>query len=172
MKDTLGEPFWYMASDQFIEIGMAPSRKDKGGDFDWGILRPKFFDGFHRLLPAFAAAGNNLIVEHIVEFESWLNDLLRLLSGFDVFFVGVHCPLSEVEKRERERGDRQKGEARYHMKTHDYCVYDFEVDSREPASDNAERIVNAWRQRKSPSAFERMRASRFSPPLSEPDSHV
>ena len=145
-----------MASDQFIEAGMAPSRKDRGGDFDWGVLRPKFFDGFHRVLPAFAGAGNDLIVEHIIESKSWLHDLLELLHSFDVFFVGVHCPLTELERRERERGDRQIGEARFHMKTHDYCLYDFEVDSREPAAENAERIVSAWRQRGSFSAFRKM----------------
>ena len=161
LKNALGEPFWYIASDQFIEVGMAPTRKDKGGEFDWNDLRPNFFAGFHRVLPAFAGAGNNLIVEHIVELESWLDDLLRLFHGFDVFFVGVHCPLEELERRERERGDRQMGEARYHMKTHDYCQYDFEVDSREPAVDNAKRIIGAWHGRTNPSAFERMYHSKF-----------
>lgn len=150
-----------MASDQFIEIGMAPSRIDKGGKFEWGEVRPRFFDGFHQVLPAFASAGNNMIVEHIIEFETWMTDLLKLLHGFDVFFVGVHCPLDEVEKRERERGDRQIGEARYHMKTHDYCNYDFEVDSREPATQNVKRIATAWQQRKRPSAFERMYKAKF-----------
>lgn len=162
LKTVLNEPFWYMASDQFIEIGMAPTRKNKGGKFDWGDLRPTFFDGFHHVLPAFAGAGNNLIVEHIVEVESWLDDLLRLLHGFDVFFVGVHCPLEELEKRERERGDRKIGEARYHLKTHDYCQYDFEVDSRKPAADNAEQIVKAWHERTKPSIFEQMYLAKLS----------
>ena len=161
LKTALSEPFWYMASDQFIEVGMAPTREDEGGAFDWEALRPNFFDGFHRVLPVFAGAGNNLIVEHIVEAESWLDDLLRLLHGFDVFFVGVHCPLVELEKRERERGNRQVGEARYHLKTHDYCQYDFEADSRKPAADNAEQIIRAWRRRMSPSAFEQMYQSKF-----------
>ena len=167
LKGVIDEPFWYMASDQFVEAGMAPSRKDEGGDFDWNILRPHFFDGFHRVLPAFASAGNNLLVEHIIEEERWLDDLLRLLHGFDVFFVGVHCPLEEVLRRERERGNRQLGEARYHMKTHDFCSYDSEVDSREPATDNAERIIRAWRQRRSPSAFEAMYEARVATPSSD-----
>ena len=169
LKNAIGEPFWYMASDQFIEVGMAPTRKDKGGDFDWGVLRPKFFDGFQRVLPAFAAAGNDMIVEHIVESQNWMDDLLKLLHGFDVFFVGVHCPLEEAEKRERERGDRQTGEAHYHMKTHDCCFYDFEVDSTEPAGDNAERIIRAWRQRERPSAFERMYGLKFGASLPSPE---
>lgn len=100
-----------------------------------------------------------MLVEHIIETRAWLNDLLRLLRGYDVFFVGVHCPLEVLERRERERGDRHLGEARYHLKTHSYCTYDLSVDSREAPEDNAQRIVRAWTRRTSPSAFEMMYAA-------------
>jgi hypothetical protein len=33
----------------------------------WQQMRPRFFDGFHRCLPALATAGNDLIVERIIE---------------------------------------------------------------------------------------------------------
>ena len=113
----------------------------------------RFFDGFHRSIPAFAAAGNNLIVEHIIEFDWWLDDLVLMLCDFDVFFVGVHCPPEELERRERERGNRTIGEAVYHMKTHNYCSYDFEVDARLDATDNAAKIIAAWRLRQMSGAF-------------------
>ena len=41
-------------------------------------------------------AVNSLIVEHVIEFPYWLDDCVRLLTPFDVFFVGVHCPHSDV----------------------------------------------------------------------------
>ena len=75
-------------------------------------MRPHFFEGFHNCLPALASAGNNLIVEHIVETAEWMERLLRLLEPFDVYFVGIHCPLEELERREKARGDRRIGEAR------------------------------------------------------------
>jgi chloramphenicol 3-O phosphotransferase len=156
LREALPEPFWYMASDQFIEVGMAPSRRDQGGRFDWGELRPHFFDGFHKVLPAFASAGNHLLVEHIVEFQDWMDDLVQLLHGFDVFFVGLQCPADVLEQRERDRGNRQIGEARYHLKTHNYCSYDLEVDCQHNLQDNVNLILNAWRQRSAPSAFEKM----------------
>jgi len=156
LKETLTEPFWHISSDQFIDIGMAPSRKDRGGRFDWSQLRPKFFDGFHNVLPAFASAGNNLIVEHIIESPDWMDNLVELLKDFDVFFVGLHCSIEVIEKRERERGNRQIGEAQYHMKTHDYCTYDLEVECQDDVLKNAQTIITAWQKRKSLSAFRQM----------------
>jgi chloramphenicol 3-O-phosphotransferase len=35
----------------------------------------------------------------------------RAAGALDVFFVGVHCPLRELKRRERQRGDRRPGEA-------------------------------------------------------------
>ncbi len=148
LQNALDEPFWHISSDQFIDIGMAPSRLDRGGKFDWSEVRPKFFDGFHRVLPAFASAGNNLIVEHIIESHVWMDDLLRLLKDDDVFFVGLHCPLEVIEKRELERGNRHIGEAKYHMKTHDYCKYDLEIDCRHSTEENVEAVITSWQQRK------------------------
>jgi chloramphenicol 3-O-phosphotransferase len=52
------------------------------------------------------------IIEHIIEFRAWREDLARLLEGHDVFLVGVHCDLAEVDRRGRDRGDRRIGEGR------------------------------------------------------------
>jgi hypothetical protein len=63
------------------------------------------FDARRRPLP------NNLLVYHIVETREWLTNLLSLLHSFDVYFVGIHCPLAEFERRELVRGDRTIGES-------------------------------------------------------------
>jgi chloramphenicol 3-O phosphotransferase len=62
-----------------------------------------------------------------------------------VFLVGVHCPLEELERRERARGDRGVGDARRDLETvHTFCAYDLEVDSTAPPEQNAARILAAW----------------------------
>ena len=131
------------------------------GELDWARMRPAVFDGFHRSLSALAEAGNNLIVDHIIEQEQWLADLVRLLSPFDVFFVGVHCPLPELERRERHRGDRRPGEARgdFHS-VHRFTEYDLDVDATQPIEDNVTRLIGAWQARSHPTAFERMATHR------------
>ena len=157
LQAALDEPFWNISIDHLNSAGILPNARIKSGEFPWPALRPRFFDGFHRCLPALAAAGNNLIVEHIVETEAWRDQLLGLIGHLDVFFVGVHCPLAELERRERERGDRRIGGARHDYETtHRLCLYDLEVDSTGSLEHNVDAVTTAWKHRRRPGALEQM----------------
>ncbi|GAA3108803.1 hypothetical protein GCM10010520_61700 [Rhizobium viscosum] len=142
LRTAIGEPFCYYASDQLADAGFRADRRLAPPD-----ERARFFDGFHRSIAAFAGAGNDLLVEHIVEETVWWSQLQTILEPFDVFWVGVHAPLAEIERRERERGNRSIGEAAYHLKTHDYCSYDIEVDTALPQEGVLSAIIEAWRNR-------------------------
>jgi chloramphenicol 3-O phosphotransferase len=87
------------------------------------------------------------LVEHIVEEQSWADDLNILLAPFDVFWVGVHAPIAEIERREQLRGNRQIGEGLYHLKTHSFCKYDIEIDTTHSVDQNVAKIVAAWKDR-------------------------
>ena len=52
-----------------------------------------------------AAAGNNLIVDRLVETPAWLNMLLGLLPPIDVYFVGIHCALMELDSTSSAESD-------------------------------------------------------------------
>ena len=93
LQQTLPMPFWHFSFDHLRDSNALPMARIRSGDIDWSTIRPTVFDGFHRCLPVLAEAGNNLIVDHIIENEMWMSDLVTLLTGLDVFFVGVHCPL-------------------------------------------------------------------------------
>ena len=69
LQKTLEEPFWHFSIDHLREARVLPMERIKSGEFVWPAMRPAFFEGFHCSLPALAAAGNNLIVEHIIETE-------------------------------------------------------------------------------------------------------
>ncbi len=155
LQDALDEPLWHFSIDHLLAAGVLPRTRIDRGVFPWQSLRPQFLDGFHRCLPALAAAGNNLIVEHIVETREWMHRLLRLLSEVDVFFVGVHCPLPELQRREIERGNRRIGEAQGDFEvTHTLGTYDFELLSTRPLEENVIATITAWKARQRPSAFE------------------
>lgn len=157
LQKQFDEPFWHLSIDHLRESGVLPLDRVRAGDFVWKSMRPAFFQGFQNTLPAIAAAGNNLIVDHIVETRAWMTSLLSLLGSVDVYFVGIHCPLVELERRELARGNRRIGEARNDFETiHDFVSYDLELDSTRPAESNAAALIAAWRQRSQPSAFNRM----------------
>jgi chloramphenicol 3-O phosphotransferase len=159
VQDRIGEPFWHFSFDHLRDGGVLPLSRVRNGDFEWPRLRDPIFEGFDRSLPAFLQPGNNLIVEHIVETRAWMDRLVRLLDGFDVFFVGVHCPLEELERREIARGDRRLGDAARDFHTiHQHAVYDLELDSTRSPQDNADTLIQAWLARSSPSAFDRLRS--------------
>jgi chloramphenicol 3-O phosphotransferase len=149
MQRALDEPFLHVTSD-YLALGL-PERGDADSPFQWWTnVRPRFFDGFHRCVAALASAGNDLIVDHVIEFRSWRVELRRILDPFDVFLVGVHCALDEIDRRESARGDRARGEGRSHIADgiHTFGPYDFGVDTtgREP-TDVAAEVIGRWRTR-------------------------
>lgn len=156
---VLDEPFLHVSSDHLVAAGILPARREEGGPFDWWLqMRPRFFAGFHRCLPALALAGNDLIVDHVIEFASWRHDLARLLTGLDVFLVGVHCDVDELDRRERQRGDRRIGEGRTHVavdRIHTFGPYDLEVDTTAGVTPAlASSVVQAWQQRTPPAVLQ------------------
>ncbi len=148
-------PFWHFASDQFVEVGMLPKRINDGGSFDWSHHRPKFFKAFHYCIESVLKAGNNIILEHIIENKRWHSLLQEILTPYDMFFVGVHCPVATLRKREETRGDRSSGEAEFHLKhVHSYAEYDFEIDTSMNTNEiNAQLVLDEWVKREESSFF-------------------
>lgn len=133
----------------------------KSGEFNWKEARAAFFNGFHASLPAYANAGNNLILEHILDREGWLEELHQVLCAHNVYFVGVHCPLDVLIKREAARGDRPLGSAKADFETvHIGKVYDVEVHAENGVEHNIDVILKGWRSGSRASSFASGRASR------------
>ncbi|GAA1351522.1 chloramphenicol phosphotransferase CPT family protein [Streptomyces beijiangensis] len=151
-----GPPYYRMAVDGFLR--MTTLREEHTSDLD-AVLR-RMRAGFHRSVAAMASAGNDVIVDHVLS-EPWrLADCLEVLPGADVLFVGVHCPLAELERREAARGDREAGIAALQFgRVHAHGLYDVECDTgTTSARDCALLIRKALAEPPaSPTAFERLR---------------
>lgn len=142
LRPLLPASFCYYASDQLADEAfrpLDPAARLAGRD--------AFFTGFHRSIPAFASAGLDLLIEHIVEEQQLADDLSILLAGLDVFWVGVHASVDVTTTREAMRGNRTIGEAAYHLKTHTFCRYDLEVNTSQTLPDVTAAIVQAWQER-------------------------
>jgi chloramphenicol 3-O phosphotransferase len=154
IRDRAEVPFWHYSIDHLRDSGVLPSERITRGDFAWRDIRTGFFEGFHRSIGSFADAGNNLIVEHILDTEGWLATLAEILAPHDVLFVGLHVPLEELVRREIARGDRPVGMAAGDFDSvHKGLHYDLEVDTSRDAGENAELALAAWRSRRSRSVL-------------------
>ncbi|MFE6482442.1 AAA family ATPase [Streptomyces sp. NPDC057757] len=125
--------------------------------------------GFHRAVAGMAAGGNNLVVDHPLSRRWRLLDLLGLLVPEDTVLVGVRCPLPELERRERERGDRQPGlAAMQYDAVHSHGPHDLDVDtSLHSPRECALRVRDLLADRPSPTAFETLRRTLRTPPTSQ-----
>jgi chloramphenicol 3-O phosphotransferase len=157
LQKQLDLPFIRFSFDLFLDHQAFPLEQIKNGRFSWEQMRPSVFQGLHQCLPALATAGNNIIFDHIIETRAWLHELISLIAELDLFFVGLHCSLSELERREMERGDRRPGDARQDWETvHSIPTYDLELDSEQPLNENVALLMQAWKARKRPSALDKM----------------
>ncbi|MEH0632189.1 AAA family ATPase [Streptomyces bottropensis] len=126
--------------------------------------------GYHRAIAGMAAAGNLVVMDHVLSAEWRLRDCLDLFVPQDVVFVGVHCPRAELERRERQRGDRPPGlAARQLAQVHAHGLYDVECDtSRADPPRCAARIKDFLSDRPTPTAFQRLRDERDTGRLTAP----
>ena len=146
LQRTIELPFWHISIDHLRDSGVLPLDRFQTGEFDWQPARRAFFDGFHTSLAAYADAGNNLIIEHILDTPGWAETLHALLRPHDVLFVGIHCAIPELQRREARRGDRPTGSAKRDQRTiHQGRIYDLEVNSEDGVQTNVALILTAWR---------------------------
>jgi chloramphenicol 3-O phosphotransferase len=79
---------------------------------------------------AMADTGADLVVDEVIWDPAELADYRRRLAGHTFRAVGLVAPLEVIEARERARGDRVLGLARWqHDKVHAGLTYDLELDA-------------------------------------------
>lgn len=150
LQKSLPDPFLHLQLDSYIE--MLP-RTD-----DWEMFQ-RMVRGLNRSVAVMTEEGNNLIVDHVLIDTAWLKQLLDLLRERYVLFVGLDCPLEELERRESERDLRRQGFARQQFNNiHTDKVYDLKLDTSVlNAEDCVERVLKFYHDNE-PQAFEKMRA--------------
>lgn len=161
LLDLLDGTWFHMPVDAFHSM-----RCDKPiADEDLQAEIDRTAKGFHRAVAGMAAGGNNLVVDHPLSRRWRLLDLLDLLVPEDTVLVGVRCPLTELERRERERGDRELGLAAMQFdQVHAHGAHDLDVDTSLLSPEEcALRIRDFLTDRPRPTAFEQLRTTLRNP---------
>jgi chloramphenicol 3-O phosphotransferase len=150
LVDGLDDGWFHLGIDHFRE-----RRKWRRWDQD---AAQRLVLGFHRAVAGMAAAGNDVVVDHVLG-ERWrLADCLEVFTG-PVYFVGVRCSLAELKRREVARGNRKVGLAEIQFPlVHQHGVYDVQVDSDQHTAAECAALIRDRLTQGPPTAFDELRA--------------
>jgi chloramphenicol 3-O phosphotransferase len=160
---VLDEPWFHLPVDA-INAMRSRQRTLELSPADLELVLARTRAGFHRAVAGMAAAGNDVIADHVLS-ERWrLLDCLAVFAAFDVVFVGVRCAPAELARRERLRGDREPGLAlAQHERVHAHGHYDLECDTTNASPLDCALAIKAFLARASdrnePRAFDELRAA-------------
>jgi chloramphenicol 3-O phosphotransferase len=85
---------------------------------------------YYKNVAMFLDRGVNLILDQILHDPITLQNFYETLKSYPILFVGVQCPVEELTRREKLRGDRQIGQANSQLSfVHKQEIYDIEVDT-------------------------------------------
>ena len=137
--------YYLLSGDVFINMASAKHS-------NWEIERfPKAWlkealTGMHHTIKLYSDIGYNTIVDHVLlnVLES-LKECVELLHDYPVLFVRVTCPTEELRRREKERGDREVGQAESQLSILEpQDIYDITVDTHSETQDECiSKISNA-----------------------------
>ncbi len=157
LQKVMSKAYLYVSVDNYLHQLPDAFLEDK----DWiSQALPSLLAGFNNSSAAMAHAGNNVIIDQVLQESSWMEPCVQAFEGLDVVFIGVRCPLDVLEAREKARGDRQAGMALYQYdRVHSHGTYDVEVDSSKLSVDECVSVIRKYVQSdQRPTAFEKLRA--------------
>ena len=146
LQELMPDPWLHVGLDHFEAMQPRKQGQRIHCFYGQGVEQPDFVPVLHDAVAGFARMGANVINEHILLERRWLDDLVARYRDLPVLFVGVLCPLEELERRERERNRGiQIGQSARQFKQlaylHDANPYDVTFDtSQRTAADCAAQI--------------------------------
>jgi chloramphenicol 3-O phosphotransferase len=155
LQAVTAEPFLHLQMDAFFEMmplalqdhpdGFAFKAEEVDGKpqivITSGPVGQRCMNGMRHAIVAMAGQGNNLIVDDVMMGgdRAAYDDLL---AGIAVHWVGVFAPLDILEAREKQRGDRLIGLARWQYdRVHLGQRYDLEIDTSQASPEACARVI-------------------------------
>jgi chloramphenicol 3-O phosphotransferase len=127
VQSVLDWPSIHLEEDRFVYDTVHPRFLQPGvGEqtFERTML------GYYRSLAAFASTGFCVLADTGFYSQLLVDVCRHELRDRKVWWIGVHCSLAELERREQSRPDRAIGLARSQYDTiHAHARYDIEVDT-------------------------------------------
>ena len=164
LQHAFEEPFLHVGIDKII--GWMPEKVNDwtGGEasigFSWkksedatgnpiqelqvGLYAQKIGKTFQEVVLALAKMGHHILIDDVSFGKKQFDEWKKILKDFRVLLVGINAPLTVLEQREKERGNRIPGSARgpFH-KVHIDATYDLEVDTHKGSRDDNVKTIKS-----------------------------
>ena len=153
LQERLDEPYYVINVDSFLGTGiMFPEKFATADDAGYEMFL-RTSSGMHHVIKLYSDMGLNTIVDHCLVSNFFdrdpkgLEECVELLHEYPVLFVHVTCPIEELRRREKERGDRRIGQAKEQLSILvPQDTYDITIDTHNESKDACiERIVAAFK---------------------------
>ena len=149
LREKLPEPYFIMGNDLwgfFFTDLIAPKELQELKETDFKELEYQSLSMMIKVIRLLSDEGNNVVVDSVlltVQKNDLLREFVKALHDYPVLFVHVTCPVEELRRREKERGDRRIGQGEEQLATlYPQDTYDITVDTfRESKEDCADRII-------------------------------
>lgn len=135
LQENVNEIYYRLSADDFINMVNFKKMHD-----NLPLILGETLIAMYHTIKLFSDRGLNVIVDHVLletlEDKYTTPGCVKLLHNNPVMFVRVDCDLPELERRERERGDRDIGQAKWqieHMHSHD--IYDLRINTFKQSTD-------------------------------------
>lgn len=158
LQAQLDEPYFWIANDTFCD--MCPT---KFWEQNWVTAINQSLTAMIYTIRTFADIGLNVIVDQVFLNNATEGQLLEkcieVLYQYPVVFVRVDCSVEELERREKERGDRDIGQAKSQIPyVHNHQIYDCVIDTGDNTVDeNVEKIKTAMKNQHGNGAFQQLK---------------
>ena len=142
LQHKLATPYYSLSEDIFINMTPEKFINDDSEENEQAWSNAIF--GMYHTAKMYSDLGMNTIMDTVLDDSLFLDKTVELLHNYPVLSVHVICPLEELQRREKERGDREIGLAEFQLPIL-YPLdntYDVTVDTHINTTENcADKII-------------------------------
>jgi len=154
LQDKLAKPYYWLSEDVFR--AMTPKKFDNEDSEENERAWVNSILGMYHTAKMYSDLGWNVIVDTVMDEDFWVEKAAGLLYDYPALFVNVTCPPEELQRREKDRGDRVTGLAMQQLSY--LCpqdnTYDVIVDTHAATTEEcADKIIEILDNSENFSAF-------------------
>ncbi|QYI99645.1 AAA family ATPase [Thalassovita mediterranea] len=128
--------------DEAFSFRLVPDATPAEVEIGTGSYGEALMRGMRASVAALADQGLGLVVDDVMLGAHDQQHYREVLARHEVTFIAVRCALETAEQRERERGDRDIGMARWQFtRVHAGRDYDLEVSTDDASPDEGARVI-------------------------------